>query len=424
MFTFSRQFIRPLPPVFHSVKTFSLTSRLLKDYYAILGVPKNANGKDIKKAYYQLAKKYHPDTNKGEPTAMKNFQEVSEAYEVLSDDGKRAQYDSFGSSGGSGSAQHGHDPFRDFQQAAQQGGFRKSGRQGGVRWEYQSNVNPEELFKNIFGEFNRARGGTRGFGNPFDDIFSNFQFRGGAEATCYLTFNQAAKGATKDVEVIEVDGFGSRVKRIVRVPVPAGIADGQTLRMSLGQGREVFITVKVEESDYFRREGYDIHTNANISLSQALLGGIIRLTGLHEDINLRIPPGTSSHTVMTLSGRGIKHMESYNMYGDHLVHLVIKMPTQLSQEQIEIIREFAYTENDTPGTVTGVDKSKFRFRQKKEASEESDKNKTATEDKPGSSTTTENKSESDNDLKGTIAKITDAVANNEIVQKIKKSIFG
>ena len=101
---------------------------------------------------------------------------------------------------------------------------------GGAQWEYQSNVNPEELFKTIFGEFSRARGGSRGFGNPFDEIFSNFQFRGGMEATCHLTFNQAAKGVAKEVEVVEVDRLGSRQKRIVQVPIPAGVADGQTLR--------------------------------------------------------------------------------------------------------------------------------------------------------------------------------------------------
>ena len=183
----------------------------------------------------------------------------------------------------------------------------------------------------------------------------------------------------------------------------------------MGQNREVFITVKVEESDYFRREGYDVHTTASISLSQALLGGIIRLTGLHEDINLRIPAGTSSHTVMTLSGRGIKHMESYNTYGDHLVHLVIKMPTHLTQEQIELIREFAYTEKNTPGTVNGVDKTKFSFRKKKDATEDSNDSKNINDTDP--------KSEND-DIKGTLAKITDAITSNETVQRIKKSIFG
>ena len=191
MFSLAKLLTRP-SPTSSTTRLFFLTSQLLKDYYATLGVPKNANGKDIKKAYYQLAKQYHPDSNQGDPTSMKKFQEVSEAYEVLSDDDKRAQYDNFGSGAGSGSgAGQAQDPFRDFQQ---QGGFRRAGRQRGSQWEYQSNVNPEELFKTIFGEFSRARGGSRGFGNPFDEIFSNFQFRGGMEAICYLTFNQAAKG--------------------------------------------------------------------------------------------------------------------------------------------------------------------------------------------------------------------------------------
>eukprot|EP00092_Neocalanus_flemingeri_P032078 GFUD01034866.1.p1 GENE.GFUD01034866.1~~GFUD01034866.1.p1 ORF type:complete len:414 (+),score=122.68 GFUD01034866.1:81-1322(+) len=413
MFSLSKLLTRPSPTTTNT-RLLSLTSQLLKDYYATLGVPKNANGKDIKKAYYQLAKQFHPDTNQGDPASMKKFQDVSEAYEVLSDDGKRAQYDSHGSSAGSGAGQR-PDPFRDFQQASQQRGFKRGGGKGGVQWEYQSNVNPEELFKNIFGEFSRAQGGRRGFGNPFDEIFSNFQFRGGMEATCHLTFNQAAKGVTKEVEVVEADRLGNRQKKIVQVPVPAGVADGQTLRMSMGQGREVFITVRVEESDYFRREGYDVHSTASISLSQALLGGIIRITGLHEDINLRIPAGTSSHTAMTLSGRGIKHMESFNTFGDHIVNLVIKMPTRLTQEQKELIREFAYTEKDTPGTVTGVDMSKFSFRQKKDSTE----SPTA-----GTTDTTSQESEKSDNLQGTLDKITEAVNSNETVQKIKKTIFG
>jgi len=416
MFSLSKLLVRPClcHPTTSTTRLLSVSRQLLKDYYATLGVAKNANGKDIKKAYYQLAKQFHPDSNQKDPSAMKKFQEVSEAYEVLSDDGKRAQYDSSGSGSGPGGGQR-QDPFRDFHEAAQkQGGFRRAGRQGGTQWEYQSNVNPEELFKNIFGEFSRARGGGRGFANPFDEIFNNFQFRGGAEAICYLTFNQAAKGATKDVEVIEVDRLGNRQKRIVQVPVPAGVADGQTLRMSLGQNREVFITVRVEESDYFRREGYDVHTTAHISLSQALLGGIVRLTGLNEDINLRIPAGTSSHTAMTLSGRGIKQMESFNQFGDHIVHLVIKMPTSLTQEQRDLIRQFAITEKDTPGTVTGVDKS-WGFKKKSDNSD----NKETSQSKETDIHSTDN-----DDLKGTLAKITDAINSNETVHKIKRAIFG
>lgn len=212
---------------------FRISSQLLKDYYSILGVPKNANQKDIKKAYFQLAKKYHPDTNKDDPHAIKKFQEVSEAYEVLSDDTKRAQFDSFGSgSSGGGGGPGGQNPFGGGFNPRGQGGFRQAGgRQGGVRWEYQSNVNPEELFRQIFGEFNRARGGgMRGFMNPFDDIFQNFQFRGGIEANCNISFMEAAKGVNKSIEVLEVDQRGQRRRREVMVPIPAGISDGQTLR--------------------------------------------------------------------------------------------------------------------------------------------------------------------------------------------------
>ena len=111
MFSLPKQFIRPLSPIFNTVKYLSLSNRLLKDYYAILGLPKNTNVKDIKKAYYQLAKQFHPDTNQGEPVAMKKFQEVLEA--------------GTGTGGGAGSGQR-QDPFRDFQQ----GGFRRAGGRG------------------------------------------------------------------------------------------------------------------------------------------------------------------------------------------------------------------------------------------------------------------------------------------------------
>ena len=131
------------------------------------------------------------------------------------------------------------------------------------------------------------------------------------------------------------------------------------------------MTVRVEESDYFRREGQDVHTQASISLSQAILGGVIRVSGLYEDINLRIPAGTSSHTAMTLSDRGIKHMDSSNQFGDHVVHITIKMPTNLTEEQLELVREYALTERDTPGTVDGLERSS-RFRRASTARSESD----------------------------------------------------
>ena len=202
-----------------------------KDYYKILGVEKGAGEEEVKKAYRKMALKFHPDKNK-EPDAEEKFKEIAEAYEVLSDDSKRAQFDTFGSSSGPGGGSGGQNPFGGGFGPRGQGGFRQAGgRQGGVRWEYQSNVNPEELFKQIFGEFNRARGGgMRGFMNPFDDIFQNFQFRGGIEANCNISFMEAAMGVNKPIEVLEVDQRGGRRVREVMVPIPAGVSDGQTLR--------------------------------------------------------------------------------------------------------------------------------------------------------------------------------------------------
>ena len=212
------------------------------------------------------------------------------------------------------------------------------------------------------------------------------------------------------------------------VPIPAGVADGLTLRLSLGGGQEVFITVRVADSDYFRREGQDVHSTAFISLSQALLGGVIRVAGLHGDLNLRIPQGTSSHTEMTLSGRGIKHMDmdSYNLHGDHIFTIHIKMPVNITEEQKEILREFAHLEKDTPGTITGVDKSSFRnFRMRKPSSEqqESSDNSSDKASEPREQSSPVD-SERGTNAKGTLTKIIDAVSENETVKLIKKKIWG
>lgn len=347
-----------------------------KDYYNLLGVPKNASAKDIKKAYYQLAKKYHPDTNKGDPDAGKKFQEVSEAYEVLSDDTKRREYDTFGQTheqmnmGGRHSSGHGPQ------------GFAQD-------WQFRSTIDPEELFRKIFGD--------AAFKGGFDDFAeTQFGFGGAQELVMRLTFAQAARGVSKDVDVNvvdtcnlcrgsrcapgtkpgkcqycngtgmetvstgpfvmrstcrycqgtrvyikypcpECDGKGQAVqRRRVTVPVPAGVEDGQTVRMAIGN-KEIFITFRVEKSNYFRREGADVHTDAVVSLSQAILGGTIRVQGVYEDQTIQVMSGTSSHTTICLTGKGMKRVNSYGQ-GNHYVHLKIKVPKTLSIKQKALIQ--------------------------------------------------------------------------------------
>lgn len=136
------------------------------------------------------------------------------------------------------------------------------------------------------------------------------------------------------------------------VPVPAGIEDGQTIRMAVGN-KEVFITFRVEKSKYFRRDGSDIHTDAEVSLSQAVLGGTIRIEGIYEDHTIQIQPGTSSHTKIRLSGKGLKKVNSVT-YGDHYVHIKIITPRKLSDKQLALLQAYAELETDTPGSVYGI----------------------------------------------------------------------
>ncbi|GFQ93774.1 protein tumorous imaginal discs, mitochondrial [Trichonephila clavata] len=354
-----------------------------KDYYKILGIPRNASQKEIKKAYYDLAKKHHPDTNKDDPEAESKFQAVSEAYEVLGDESKRQQYDQFGTAGG------------DFPGRGSAGGF-----QG-----FSSSIDPDELFRNIF------QGFRTGFAES--DYADSQQGYGTHELSLNLTFAEAARGVNKDISLsindtcptchgsrskpgskpvkctncngtgmeslstgpfimkstcrrchgtktivkdpcLTCEGKGTTVQRKkVTVPVPAGVEDGQTVRMQLSNKKDLYITFKVQKSDYFKRDGADIHTDVAISLSQALLGGTVKVQGLYEDLAIKIVPGTSSHTRIRLEGKGIKRISSYG-YGDHYLNVKIKVPQNLTQKQKALVTAYAELETDTPGSVEGI----------------------------------------------------------------------
>ncbi|XP_072550494.1 dnaJ heat shock protein family (Hsp40) member A3a [Salminus brasiliensis] len=353
-----------------------------QDLYQILGVPRTATQKEIKKAYYQMAKKYHPDTNKDDPQAKEKFAQLAEAYEVLSDEVKRKQYDTYGSAGFEGG---------------------RAGARGGQQyWSGGASMNPEELFRKIFGEFS----GAQGFGD-FGTIFGQPQ-----EYVMELTFTQAAKGVNKEITV-NIDGTchrcdgkghepGSKIQhchhcngtgmetvntgpfvmrstcrrcggrgsvvsspctacrgtgqtkqgRTVMVPVPAGIEDGQTVRMPVGN-KEIFITFRVQKSPMFRRDGPDIHSDVSISVAQAILGGTVRAQGLYETVNLSISAGVQTDQRIRLSGKGIARVGGYG-YGDHYIHIKIRVPKNLTDRQRALIMSYAEDETDVEGTVNGV----------------------------------------------------------------------
>lgn len=389
----TRNVLRPSVIHRHTIHTNQVLYR--KDYYDILGVPKNADAKTIKAAYYDKAKKYHPDSNKSDPKAATKFQEVSEAYEVLSDKNKRTAYDIGGSSSGGANNATG----------SGRGGF--GGFPGGSSgWQYQTNANPfggagysnpEDYFKKIFEEF-ETKFGSEYKRSTYDD--STIWGTGEAtEISLNVSFKEAAIGTDKEViintpdtcqtcsgsccqpgykpskcpycqgtgtETISTGPFllrstcrvckGSRMfiskpctvcqgkgqtlqRKTVIVPVPAGVTDGQTVRMKITNNKELYVTFRVSRSNYFRRDDADIHTDAVISVSQAILGGSVRVEGLYEDLNVDIKPGTSSHTKIRLAQKGVKRMDSFGR-GDHYVHIKIEVPEKPSKRQKELMEEF------------------------------------------------------------------------------------
>jgi DnaJ family protein A protein 3 len=138
----------------------------------------------------------------------------------------------------------------------------------------------------------------------------------------------------------------------VTVPVPAGVEDGQTIRLAVGR-KEVFVTFRVEKSRYFRRDGPDVHTDAEVSLAQAVLGGTIRVQGVYEDQTIQIAPGTSSHVRICLTGKGMKKVDGLG-HGDHYVNVKIAVPKQLTDKQRALLQAYAELETDTPGNIFGV----------------------------------------------------------------------
>ncbi|KAK2497924.1 hypothetical protein MC885_010990 [Smutsia gigantea] len=156
---------------------------------------------------------------------------------------------------------------------------------------------------------------------------------------------------TSPCVVCRGSGQAKQKKKVV-IPVPAGVEDGQTVRMPVGK-REIFVTFKVQKSPVFRRDGADIHSDLFISIAQALLGGTARAQGLYETISVMIPPGIQADQKIRMGGKGIPRINSYG-YGDHYIHIKIRVPKRLTSRQQSLILSYAEDETDVEGTVNGV----------------------------------------------------------------------
>jgi curved DNA-binding protein len=315
-----------------------------KDYYRILGVSKNATEQEIKKAYRDLARKYHPDAHAhSDPAARKaaeeRFKEINEAYEVLSDPDKRRKYDQFGAQWQQFTSRGGNP--QDFWQQwyANQGG----GPTGGV---YTRTVSPEE-FEQIFGEsgfsdFFEMLFGRGGFGfGPFAERAGGVRVprRGqDAEQPITVTLQEAYHGARR---VLQLNG------ERIEVTIPRGVKTGSKVRVA-GKGApgvaggaagDLYLRVEVLPDPTFTREGDDLRVRVPVDLYTMILGGEVQVPTLDRPVVLTVPPETPNGKVFRLRGLGMPNLRHPDQRGDLYAVVEVQLPKDLSERERELFRE-------------------------------------------------------------------------------------
>lgn len=354
-----------------------------KDYYEVLGLESGASKDEIKKAYRKLSKQYHPDINK-EPGADEKFKEIKEAYEVLSDDQKRAHYDQFGHT----------DPNQGF------GGFGGGGDFGGFG-------GFEDIFSTFFGGGGRRRdpnaprqGADLQYTmtlNFEDAVFGKeTEIEIPREETCDTCNGSGAKPGTKpetcshchgtgqlNIEqntpfgrivnrrvCTYCDGTGKEIKhkcstcggtgkvkkrRKISIKIPAGIDDGQQLRVA-GQGEpgvnggpagDLYVVFHIRPHEFFERDGEDVYCEVPLTFAQSALGDEIEVPTLHGKVKLKVPAGTQTGTKFRLRGKGIPNVRGRGVGDQHIIVKVIT-PTKLTEKQKQILREFAEISGSIP----------------------------------------------------------------------------
>lgn len=300
---------------------------MARDYYETLGVKRNATEEEIKSAYRKLARQYHPDRNPGDKQAETKFKEVQEAYDILSDKTKRAQYDRFGTAGPRGG-------FRDAQGAP--GGFEFHWGPGTGGPQEMDPAQAADLFRQFFGG---------GGAVDMDSIFGQQAPRRGrgrrapqpeeVETEVSIPFLTAALGGNV---TLQIDG------RELSVKIPAGVEEGQALRLH-GQapgGGDLRLRLRIQPHPFFHREGKHVVLEVPLSLSEAALGTTVEVPTLDgARLSVKVPPGTSSGTRLRLRGRGISG-------GDQYIETKIVVPAAKDERSRQLIEEFARLHPENP----------------------------------------------------------------------------
>lgn len=348
-----------------------------RDYYEVLGIGKDASAEEIKKSYRTLARQYHPDVNKA-ADAEEKFKEVKEAYDVLSDEGKRSTYDRFGhvdpnqGMGGGGGADF--SGFGDIFDMFFGGGGRRdpNAPQRGNDLQYTMTVEFKEA---VFGKETEitiprtetcdpchgtgAKPGTRPEtcsvcrGTGQQEVVQNTPF--GRMVNRRACTNCGGTGKIIKEKCGTCHGAGKvKRQRRIKVNIPAGVDDGAQIRMS-GEGEgglrggpsgDLYIVIRVKSHEFFEREGDDIYCEVPLTFVQAALGDEIEIPTLTEKVKLKVPAGTQTGTYFRLKGKGVPKLRGYGQ-GDQHVKVTIVTPTKLTEDQKDLLRQFGGLSGET-----------------------------------------------------------------------------
>ncbi|BCN31724.1 molecular chaperone DnaJ [Anaeromicropila herbilytica] len=378
-----------------------------RDYYEVLGVSRSATDADLKKAYRQLAKKYHPDTNPGDKEAEAKFKEASEAYTVLSDADKRRQYDQFGHSafdgagGGAGGFDFGNmgdmgdifgDLFGDLfgggrsRSRANNGPMKGQNLRTSVRITFEEAVFgvEKEIELTLKDECTTCHG-TGAKPGTQTQTCSKCGGKGQVVFTQQSLFGMVrnvqtcpdCKGSGKIVKDKCPDCYGSGYiskKKTIKVSIPAGIDDGQSIRIrdkgepgvNGGERGDLLVEVSVSRHPNFVRQEYDIFSTAPISYADAALGADVRISTVDGDVIYTVKPGTQTDTKVRLRAKGVPTLRNKQVRGDHYVTLVVQVPTKLTNEQKTLLKQFddamtgkdSSTESNQQDTTESKEKAK------------------------------------------------------------------
>lgn len=320
------------------------------DYYKVLGVNKNATQDDIKKAFRKLARKYHPDLNPNDPSAKDKFQEINEANEVLSDPEKRKKYDEYGEHW-----KHADEFEKQKQQYGGAGGFGGFGGAGGGG--FGTDGDGTYWYSGTgdggFGGSANFGGNAGGFSDFFEELFGhrgggggrNAAFRGqDFNAELQLSLREAA---VTHKQVLNVNG------KNIRITVPAGIANGQTIKLrghgapgvNGGPAGDLYITFVIPDDPVFKRLGNDLYVTAPLNLYTAVLGGEEMVDTLNGKVKLKVKPETQNGTKVRLKGKGFPIYKEEGKFGDLIVTYDVTIPTNLTEHQKELFRQLKNSSN-------------------------------------------------------------------------------